>query len=57
MDDRKKYNRAELLSGSVFHVCGEGTENAVRDYQRANGLKVDGIVGPMTRARIKELVK
>jgi peptidoglycan hydrolase-like protein with peptidoglycan-binding domain len=32
---------------------GPQTENAVRDFQKNQGLKVDGIVGPITWARIQ----
>jgi hypothetical protein len=31
---------------------GPRTERAVRHFQRANGLKVDGVAGPVTTARI-----
>lgn len=31
---------------------GSGTEAAVRAYQKANGLEVDGIVGPMTWSKL-----
>jgi Putative peptidoglycan binding domain len=30
-------------------IAGEETEGAVRDFQSANGLKSDGIAGPVTR--------
>lgn len=32
---------------------GSITEKAVKDYQSAKGLEVDGLVGPITRAAIK----
>ena len=31
---------------------GPGTEEAVKAFQRANGLEADGIVGPETRERL-----
>ena len=31
---------------------GGGTENALKDYQKANGLQVDGIAGPDTFAHM-----
>lgn len=34
---------------------GQGTYNAVCAFQRANGLDVDGIIGPMTRSKINTL--
>ena len=32
-----------------------GTYNAVCKFQKANGLSVDGIIGPATRAKINAL--
>jgi peptidoglycan hydrolase-like protein with peptidoglycan-binding domain len=32
---------------------GSGTEKAVRDYQRKNGLVADGVAGPATLAHMK----
>jgi peptidoglycan hydrolase-like protein with peptidoglycan-binding domain len=32
---------------------GRGTEQAVREYQKANGLIADGIAGPATLARLR----
>ena len=36
-------------------IFGPATEKAVRTFQQSQGLKVDGIVGPETRARIMKL--
>ena len=36
----------------VDGLVGSQTKEAVRDFQRAQGLKVDGIVGPATRAAL-----
>ncbi len=36
---------------------GQGTANAVRDFQRKNGLTVDGIAGPKTLSAIDEAMK
>ncbi|WP_208590563.1 peptidoglycan-binding protein [Gracilibacillus suaedae] len=33
-------------------VFGDETESAVKAFQRSEGIKVDGIVGPVTRARL-----
>ena len=41
-------------------IFGQRTETAVRNFQhsrRSNGLKVDGIVGPMTRAALEAPVE
>lgn len=36
-------------------IFGPATETAVRTFQKTQGIKVDGIVGPETRARIMRL--
>ena len=41
----------------VDGIFGSATEKAAKRLQNKYGLEVDGIVGPMTRAKIKELVK
>lgn len=44
-----RIGKGPLAEDGVF---GRGTENAIKDYQRAVGATVDGIVGPETQARI-----
>lgn len=40
-------------SGSVDGIYGVGvTANAVKEFQRKNGLTADGIVGPATLSKI-----
>jgi len=39
-------------SGSVTGSFGAKTRDAVRDYQRKNKLKVDGVAGPTTQSRL-----
>ena len=39
-------------TGVIDGVYGEMTENAVRQFQKAKGLKADGIVGPATLAML-----
>ncbi len=42
----------EKLGVDADGVFGGGTEKALKDYQKANGLKVDGIAGPDTFAQM-----
>lgn len=39
-------------SSGADGIFGQGTYNAVCKFQKANGLSVDGIIGPATRAKI-----
>jgi len=41
------------LSGSVDGQFGNNTENAVKAFQRANGLSADGVVGDRTMAKLR----
>ena len=41
-------------SGKIDGVFGKGTLNAVKAFQRKNGLKADGIAGPLTLAKLYE---
>ncbi len=40
-------------SGAIDGVYGPGTQQAVRNFQRDNGLAVDGVVGPQTLASLQ----
>lgn len=42
---------------AVDNKLGPATKAAVSAFQKANGLVVDGIPGPMTRLKLKELLK
>jgi len=39
---------AGFYYGSIDGIVGSKTHQAIRDFQQANGLKVDGIVGRHT---------
>lgn len=55
-DDVRKIQQAlknwGYYKGSVDGVFGSGTLSAVKEFQRKNGLTVDGIVGPKTAAAL-----
>jgi len=42
--------------GRLDGIFGSNTEMGVRAFQERNGLDVDGIVGPETRAKLEELL-
>lgn len=39
-------------SSNVDGIYGKGTENAVINFQKANGLKIDGIAGTQTQSKL-----
>lgn len=49
---QQKLKDLGIYSGSVTGTFGTLTENAVRAFQKAHGLKVDGIAGPGTQAKV-----
>lgn len=54
-DDVKKAQEALIKAGAKITADGKygrGTEAAVRDYQKKNGLGTDGAIGPQTRAKL-----
>lgn len=56
--DKVKYLQYKLLSkfynpGEIDGIFGSRVETAVRNFQKENGLSVDGIVGPKTWAKLK----
>ena len=54
----QKYLQACLLyTGKIDGIFGSLTEKAVKDWQKAQGLKADGIIGPKTWAKAETLGK
>ncbi len=49
---QQKLKNWGYYSGSVDGIYGSQTESAVKSFQKANGLTVDGIAGPATLAAI-----
>ena len=45
---QKALRELGYYSGTADGYFGEGTENAVKAFQRSNGLDVDGVAGPAT---------
>ena len=55
-----KYLQQKLYSklypvGTIDGIFGANTERAVKDFQTANGLSPDGIVGPKTWEKIEDI--
>jgi peptidoglycan hydrolase-like protein with peptidoglycan-binding domain len=38
---------------TIDGTFGTATDGAIRHFQSTNGLVIDGIVGPLTRAKLK----
>ena len=54
---QEQLNKLGYKAGAVDGIFGSRTESAVKAFQRANGLAVDGIVGPKTRKELNEKLK
>lgn len=49
-------NRLLGLALVVDGMYGEATRQAVRDFQGRHGLQVDGVAGPITLAKVRQLL-
>jgi 3D (Asp-Asp-Asp) domain-containing protein len=49
---QSQLKQAGNYAGSVDGIYGSGTESAVKSFQKEEGLKVDGVVGPQTRREL-----
>lgn len=59
--DIVNYLQYKLLSrlynpGTIDGIFGNNTTTAVKQFQKDNGLSVDGIVGPKTWAKLKPII-
>jgi hypothetical protein len=50
---QQRLNELGFDPNGIDGIFGPGTESAVKAFQQANGLTVDGIVGPITRAELQ----
>ncbi|MDD5432393.1 MAG: peptidoglycan-binding domain-containing protein [Candidatus Omnitrophica bacterium] len=48
--------KAGFYKGHVDGHIGKGTRRAIREFQKANGLKADGIVGPKTQSLLGKYI-
>lgn len=59
-DDVQRLQRALIRAGFDLDddgLFGQGTETAVKEFQRQNGLVADGIVGPKTWAAVDDVLE
>lgn len=51
---RTSLNKVANIELTVDGIMGPDTEKAIRSFQSTHGLKVDGIPGPLTRAKLRD---
>ena len=49
---QKALAKGGLYKGKIDGMIGTVTTNAVKAFQKKNGLKADGIIGPMTLKKL-----
>jgi len=54
---QRALKNAKLYTGSIDGRIGKNTKNAIREFQKLNGLKADGIVGKRTWAALKKFLQ
>jgi hypothetical protein len=52
IQDQRRLAELGLYDGAIDGLYGYKTEAAIRAFQRLNGLEVDGIIGPKTKAEL-----
>ena len=54
---QKALKNAGFYNGNIDGKIGPNTEKAVKDFQAANGLKADGVVGSKTKSLLSKYLK
>ncbi|MGI6485376.1 MAG: peptidoglycan-binding protein [Thermoanaerobacterales bacterium] len=53
---QSKLESLGYMVGPVDGIFGPKTERAVRQFQRDNNIKIDGVVGPQTYDMLERLI-
>lgn len=54
---QRALQNAGYYSGSIDGIIGKGTKRAIKDFQRENGLTVDGVVGKETSLKLRKYLE